>query len=163
MTVTQFITQSNVQSASAALFRTDRSAALAVARLALGLVLLPHGAQKALGWFGGAGFSGTMEGLTSMGLPAVIAFLVIFIEFIGAIALIAGAAGRLVALGVGAVMVGAIAIAHGQFGFFMNWYGNQKGEGFEYHLLVIGLAAAVFIGGSGAWSVDRLLLRGRRA
>lgn len=129
-------------------------------RVALAVVLFPHGAQKALGWFGGYGWSGTMGYLTgTAGLPTVIAALVITIEFAGSLALLAGAATRLAASGVIAVMIGAIVKVHAANGFFMNWFGAQAGEGFEYHLLVIGMAAALLIGGGGAASVDGRLAR----
>lgn len=129
-------------------------------RLTLALVIFPHGAQKLLGWWGGYGFSGTMGYLTSqVGLPWVVAFVVILAESVGALALAAGLLSRVAAAGIAAVMVGAIFTAHLQFGFFMNWNGNQAGEGFEYHLLVLGIALAVMIRGGGAWSLDRLLAR----
>jgi putative oxidoreductase len=129
-----------------------------VARLVLGAVMLPHGLQKTVGWFGGYGFRATMGHFTGQAhLPWVVAFLVIVIESLGSLMLIAGLLGRAAALGVVAVMVGAIATVHGRFGFFMNWSGNQPGEGFEYHLLAIGLALVVLLRGSGAISLDRLL------
>lgn len=129
-------------------------------RLTLALVIFPHGAQKLLGWWGGYGFSGTMGYLTSQaGLPWLVAFVVILAESVGALALAAGLLSRVTAAGIAAVMVGAIFTAHLQFGFFMNWNGTQAGEGFEYHLLVLGIALAVMIRGGGAWSLDRLLAR----
>jgi len=128
----------------------------AVARLALGIVMFPHGAQKLLGWFGGHGFAGTMGFFTGgMGLPAPLAALIIFIEFFGSLALIVGALSRPAALGIAAIMIGAVATVHGKFGFFMNWYGTAPGEGFEYHLLALGLAALVLVRGAGALSLDR--------
>lgn len=145
------------------LMLTDDDISRAIVRLFLGLVIFPHGAQKMLGWFGGGGFSGTMQGMTGMGLPAVIVFLVIVIEFFGSLGLIVGFLGRVAAFGVLCVMLGAIFTAHLQNGFFMNWMGNQKGEGFEYHLLAIGMALAVIAKGSGAYSVDRSITRGGAA
>jgi putative oxidoreductase len=140
------------------LFGTDDDYAAFIARLVLGAVMFPHGAQKLLGWFGGNGFSGTMAFFTGqMGLPWIIAFLVIMIEFFGALGLIGGLLSRVNALGIGAVMLGAIFTSHAQYGFFMNWYGNKAGEGFEYHLLALGLAAVVLLKGGGAWAVDRLV------
>jgi putative oxidoreductase len=142
------------------LLGTDDSTVLLVARLTLGIVMLPHGAQKLLGWFGGYGFAGTMEFFTeTMGIPWVVALLVVLLESLGAVALIAGAVGRLFAVGIAAIMLGAISTTHFPHGFFMNWFGNQQGEGFEYHLLALGLAAVVTIAGSGRWSVDRWLVR----
>ena len=131
-----------------------------VLRMVLGLVMFPHGAQKLLGWFGGYGFDGTMGFLTGQaGLPSLVAFLVIMIEFFGSLALIAGAFSRVAALGIIAVMVGAVATVHLPNGFFMNWTGAQAGEGFEYHLLAIGIAIAVIISGSGLFSIDRAVTR----
>jgi putative oxidoreductase len=119
------------------------------------VVIFPHGAQKLLGWFGGYGFSGTMGYFTDqVGLPWIIAFLVVIIEFFGSLALIVGAATRLAALGIGAVMAGAVLTVHGKVGFFMNWSGNQSGEGFEFHLLAIGIALALILVGGGRASVD---------
>jgi putative oxidoreductase len=140
-------------------FRTEDDSALLVARLALGIVFLPHGLQKTLGLFGGAGFSGTMGFFTQQGLPSIIAFLVIIAESFGALGLIIGFLSRLAAFGIGLNMLGAILMVHLPNGFFMNWFGTQKGEGFEYHILAIGLALVVLIGGGGKWSVDRLLLK----
>jgi putative oxidoreductase len=137
---------------------TDGDWGATVARVALGAVMLPHGAQKLLGWFGGYGFQGTMGFLTTQaGLPYPIALLVILIESFGALALVLGLAGRVMAAGVVAVMVGAIATVHLANGFFMNWAGTQKGEGFEYHILALALALVVILRGSGAASVDRAL------
>jgi putative oxidoreductase len=123
-------------------------------RLTLGLVMFPHGAQKLLGWFGGYGFAGTMDGMTKMGLPAPVVLFVILIEFFGALLLLAGFLTRPVALGLIGLMVGAIATVHAPNGFFMNWFGTQKGEGFEYHLLVIGMALALIVMGGGKLSLD---------
>ena len=140
------------------LFKTNNSTAPLVARIALGLVMLPHGAQKALGWFGGHGFSGTMGFFTgTMHIPAVFAFLAILAEFAGSLRLITGLLSRVAAFGIGTVMVVAILTVHAANGFFMNWFGNQKGEGFEYHLLAIGLALIVLIHGAGKASVDALI------
>ena len=139
------------------LMQTDEHAGMFFVRLALGIVMFPHGAQKMLGWFGGQGFSATMQGMTGMGLPAAVVFLVIFCEFFGSLSLITGLLGRLGALGILAVMVGAVVTVHLQNGFFMNWMGNQKGEGFEYHLLAISIALAVLIKGNGSLSIDRAM------
>ena len=139
------------------LMQTDDDTGRFLVRLFLGVVMFPHGAQKLLGWFGGGGFSGTMQGMTGMGLPAFIVFLVIIFEFFGSLALIFGCLGRLGALAILCVMLGAIFTVHLPNGFFMNWMNQQKGEGFEYHLLAIAMALAVLVGGSGRFSVDRAL------
>jgi putative oxidoreductase len=124
-------------------------------RVVLGLVMFPHGAQKLLGWFGGGGPGATLQALEQFyGVPPLLGALVIGIEFFGSLALIAGAFTRLAALGVGSVMAGAL-IFHLPNGFFMNWLGTQRGEGFEFHLLAIALSMAVLVRGAGAWSVDR--------
>jgi putative oxidoreductase len=127
-------------------------------RLTLGLVMFPHGAQKMLGWFGGYGFSGTMGFFTEqMGIPSVFAFLAIMAEFAGSICLLSGFVTRIAGFGIAVVMTVAIFTSHLSHGFFMNWFGNQKGEGFEYHLLALGIAAAVIVRGAGAFSVDAIL------
>jgi putative oxidoreductase len=126
------------------------------ARLALGITIFPHGAQKLLGWFGGYGYSGTMGFLTTQAhLPWILAFLVIIIESIGALALIFGFATRLAAFGILANFLGILFTTHLNNGFFMNWYAQpNKGEGFEYFILVFGLAIVSLIAGGGKASVD---------
>jgi len=140
------------------IFQTNESNASTIIRIVLGLILFPHGAQKMLGWFGGYGFNGTMGFLTdTAGLPWIIAFLVIAIEFFGSIALIVGFATRIVAVGIISLFTGIIATSHLQNGFFMNWSGNLKGEGYEFHLLILGMAIALLVSGAGKWSVDYAL------
>lgn len=139
------------------LIRTDDDYSLTLLRLTLAVVMFPHGAQKVLGWFGGSGFSGTMEAMTGLGLPSLVALLVILGEFLGPIGLAVGFLSRPAAAGLAIIMTGAIFFGHLEHGFFMNWYGQKEGEGFEYHLLVIGIAIALVIKGSGALSVDRRL------
>jgi putative oxidoreductase len=90
-------------------------------------------------------------------IPALFAFLAIAAEFFGGLGLLIGLFSRIAAFGIAIVMLVGIAIVHGQFGFFMNWSGNQKGEGFEYHLLVLAIAALIMVKGSGAFSADRVL------
>lgn len=142
-------------------FRSQPSLSGLLLRLTLAAVIFPHGAQKALGLFGGYGWSKTMQSLTiEAGLPAALAALVIVIEFLGPLALVFGFATRLVAVGLIAVMVGAILKVHLAHGFFMNWFGKQAGEGFEYHILVIGMALALLVSGAGCCSVDRKLAGG---
>jgi putative oxidoreductase len=139
------------------LLKTDDSFAPLIVRLTLGLIMFPHGAQKALGFFGGYGFSGTMNFFTGqMHIPALFAFLAIAAEFAGSIGLIAGFFSRISAFGIAVVMLVAALTVHASNGFYMNWSGNQKGEGFEYHLLANGLALVVILSGAGKWSIDRL-------
>lgn len=140
------------------LLRTENDYGTLVARLALGIVMFPHGAQKVLGWFGGYGFTGTMTFFTgTVGLPYPVALLVVLGEFLGSIGLIVGAVTRIAALGIGSVMAGAILLVHFPNGFFMNWSGTQGGEGFEYHILAIGLALLLILRGGGALSLDRVI------
>jgi putative oxidoreductase len=139
---------------------TDDSRTRLAQRLILGLVMLPHGAQKLLGLFGGYGFAGTMGYFTgTLHIPGPLAFLVIVSEFFGSLALIAGLGTRLMAFGASAVMVGAVLTSHLGNGFFMNWFGQQHGEGFEYHLLALALSVPLVLEGAGAFSLDRWLHR----
>ncbi len=138
---------------------TGDDTGLFIARLFLAVVFIPHGSQKLLGLFGGQGFTATLHFMTSTGLPLIAALLVIFGESLGSLALLFGFFGRFMAFGLFMIMTGAIFMVHLQNGFFMNWFGTQKGEGFEYHLLAIGLALLIMINGSGRFSIDRLLHR----
>jgi len=140
------------------LFQTDDNFSYWVPRVILGCVMLPHGAQKLFGWFGGFGFTNTMTYFTqTAGLPWIIAFLIIMGESLGSLGLIVGFFTRLSALGLICIMVGAIITVHIPNGFFMNWFGKQAGEGFEYHLLVIGMSIPLVISGGGKYSVDVLI------
>src|SRR5882724_9349217 len=140
-----------------AFVRTNDDYAALVMRLFLGIVFFAHGAQKVLGWFGGYGASATLQGFAKMGMPPVLTVLIMAAELGGGLLLIVGFLTRLAALGIGCVMLGAIVLVHSKVGFFMNWGGSQKGEGFEYHLLALGLAIALLIKGGGALSVDGAL------
>lgn len=141
-----------------ALLRTDDAWSSLVLRVVLGAVMFPHGAQKLFGWFGGNGFLGTMGFFTTqLNIPAVVAFLVIMAESVGAVMLIAGFVTRFAAFGIACVMVGAIWLVHLPNGFFMNWFGTQAGEGYEYHLLMLAMSVALMIAGGGKWSADRAL------
>jgi putative oxidoreductase len=126
-------------------------------RLTLAIVFFPHGAQKVLGWFGGYGPSATIQAFGKMALPPWVTVLVMVAEFAGPILLVLGFLTRLGALLIGCLMASAIVMVHSKVGFFMNWAGTQKGEGFEYHLLALGLCIALLIKGGGALSVDRAL------
>lgn len=142
------------------IFGTQNDTTGLVLRLALGGVMLPHGLQKTFGLFGGAGLQATLDAFTGkMGIPLPVAILVILAESAGALGLLFGFCTRLCALGIALVMGGAIYFVHGQHGFFMNWFGRQGGEGFEYHLLAIGLAVGIFLHGAGKWSFDQRIAR----
>jgi putative oxidoreductase len=145
-----------------ALLATPSDTALAVItlllRLVLGLVILPHGAQKLLGWFGGYGFTGTMAFFSqTMRIPSPLALLAIIAEFFGPLALFVGLLTRPAAAGIAVVMVVAALTSHVRYGFFMNWFGNQEGEGYEFHLLAAAIALVLVLTGGGSWSLDALL------
>lgn len=144
------------------LLQTESDYLLSMVRVVLGVVFLAHGAQKVLGWFGGYGFNATMAGMEHMGIPAPLAFLAIAAEFAGGLGLIVGLLSRVAAFGIGVEMIIAIATVHGANGLFMNWVGNQKGEGFEYHLLALALLAVVLLRGAGALSLDGMISRWRK-
>src|SRR5262245_22448359 len=138
------------------LMNTTDDIVVTLLRLVLGAVFFAHGAQKVLGWFGGFGFRGTLGFFTQMmHIPAPLAVLAMAAEFLGGIGLIIGLLGRVAAFGILCNMVVAILLVHRHFGLFANWGGDQKGEGFEYHLLAIGICLAIMIRGSGALSLDR--------
>ena len=139
------------------LLQTDSGVAGLILRLTLAIVMFPHGAQKALGWFGGHGFKATVNHFKSTGIPVFLAVLAIAAEFLGPIGLAVGFLTRIAAFGIACVMVVAVMTVHWPHGFFMNWNGNQKGEGFEYHLLAVAIAITLIIIGGGAWSLDRVL------
>jgi putative oxidoreductase len=143
-----------------ALFQTDDSIAPVLLRIALAVVIFPHGAQKLLGWFGGFGFSGTMGSFTgTLGIPWILGLLAIVAEFFGPVALVLGFLTRVAAFGIGCNMVGAVLLVHAPNGFFMNWSGQQQGEGFEFHLLALGIAVALILTGGGRASVDASVAR----
>ena len=141
------------------LFQTDGTLVPLILRLTLAIVMFPHGAQKALGWFGGHGLRGTIGFFTSQGIPVPLTLLAIAAELLGSLGVLVGLFTRVAAFGIACVMVVAILTVHAKVGFFMNWFGTQKGEGFEYHLLALGLAVALIIGGAGSWSIDALIAR----
>lgn len=130
-----------------------------IARLALGIVVFPHGAQKLLGWFGGYGFQRSMEFMTQgVHLPYIIGLLVILIEFFGALFLIFGFLTRISALGILGNFIGVVITSHSTSGFFMNWSGQANiGEGLEYFILLFGLAIISLLAGGGKFSLDTLL------
>jgi len=134
------------------LLQTNDDVSMLILRVLLGIVFIPHGMQKLLG------FSGVMQMFTAqLGIPTLFAFLAIMTEILGPVGLITGLLTRVTALAIGVEMAVAVYMIHWQNGFFMNWFGNQKGEGFEYHILVIAIAVVLMIRGGGKWSIDRAL------
>ncbi len=139
---------------------TNADWVVAIVRIVLGLIFFAHGAQKMLGWYGGTGFSRSMQMFKGqLHLSAPLALLVISGEFFGGIGLVVGLFSRLAAFGIALTMVGAVATVHFRYGLFLNWFGDKEGHGFEYHLLAIGLALVVIVKGAGAFSVDRLIYK----
>jgi putative oxidoreductase len=137
---------------------SDNWAAL-IARVALGATVFVHGAQKLFGWFGGYGFEGTMGYLTGQaGLPYLLALLVILIESIAALMVITGLLTRVAALGIFGLFTIIMIKFHSTNGFFMNWAGNQKGEGIEYFIILLGVALVLIIAGGGKASLDAALI-----
>ena len=141
------------------LFQASGDVVPFILRMTLAAVMFPHGAQKALGWFGGYGFRGTLEFFRKSGIPAALGVLAIMAEFLGSLGLAVGLLTRVAALGIGMVMLVAIMTVHRQYGFFMNWYGTQPAEGFEFHVLALGLAVALILNGAGMWSLDAMIAR----
>jgi putative oxidoreductase len=137
---------------------TPNDFTLTLLRLVAGVVFFAHGAQLALGWFGGYGYSATMGFFTQqLHIPAPFAFLAIAAELLGGLGLILGLLTRIAAFGIGVTMATAALMNHLPNGLFMNWYGSQKGEGYEYHLLAIAITLTLMIRGGGALSIDRLI------
>ncbi len=143
------------------LLQTSDDYVLAFARLMLATIFFAHGSQLFLGWFGGHGYHASMQAFTGMGIPAAFACLAIIAQFFGALGLILGFLARIAALGIFWVMIVAIAKVHWAVGFFMNWSGNQQGEGFEFHLLALALCVLILAKGAGALSLDLLLSKAR--
>jgi putative oxidoreductase len=137
---------------------TDSNWVPTLARIVLGIIFFAHGSQKVFGWFGGPGLKKTLRTLTEfVGLPPILALAAVGSEFVGGVALILGLLGRISALGIAVNMLAAILMVHGKYGLVMNWFGDRKGHGIEYHLLAIALAIVIIAEGSGAFSLDRLL------
>ena len=125
--------------------------ALLLARIIVGVVFMAHGAQKLFGAFGGPGLSGFVAMMGPIG------YLVAIGEFFGGLGILVGFLARFSAASIIVIMLGAIAMVHGKVGFFMNWMGNQGGEGFEYHLLAIGILLVILIAGPGRYAIGRYL------
>jgi putative oxidoreductase len=150
----------NIMKQLSIFFQTEMHLHGLLTRIALGLVILAHGCQMLLGWFGGYGYEGTMNYLTqNEGLPWLVSFAVILLEFFGSLAILFGFMGRFFGLAMTGLFIGMIFTSHLSHGLFMNWSGSQSGEGYEYHILAIALSMNLLISGSGSYSVDRLIMR----
>ena len=144
------------------LLKTDAGLAGVLLRCLLAIAIFPHGAQKALGWYGGFGVAGTLGYFKSLGIPAPIGVLGIAAEFLGPLLLVAGFGTRVAAFGIACMMLGAAWFVHRPYGFFLNWFGQHPlgKEGFEYQALAFGVALVLTVIGGGKWSVDGLLTHG---
>lgn len=143
-------------------FGTPADAAMLILRLSLGVVMLAHGTQKMFGWFGGNGFTATLQYFEkNLSIPMWLGVVVIVTEFFGALALIAGLCTRLAALGIAVLLTVAAFMAHVKNGFFMDWQNSGKGEGYEFHILAVAMAVALLVRGAGLFSLDRLISRRR--
>ncbi len=139
---------------------TDTSPELSsfVLRMSLGIMILPHGLQKLFGWFGGFGFQNTISFFSkNLGIPKILGALVIFVEVFGGLALLLGLGTRLAAGAVGFVLLVAAFLLHTKHGFFMNWFGNQSGEGVEFFIIALAIAVALIFQGGGKFSLDSFL------
>lgn len=137
---------------------TEGDWVITIVRIILGVVFFAHGAQLALGWFGGAGLQGTVRVFRDqLRIPAPLALLSVAAEFLGGLGLVVGLLSRIAALGIAVVMIVALLAVHRKFGFFMNWYGNKQGNGIEYHILVLDLTLVVMVKGGGAFSLDQII------
>lgn len=143
------------------LFATDeKNYSLLFLRVVAAIVILPHGAQKLLGWFGGAGLQATLSTFSAyLGIPSYLTILAVLAESIGALLLLFGLLSRVSAFGLAVTMVVAVFTAHIHNGFFMNWGGSAKGEGFEYHLIYFAIVMVIAVKGAGAFALDSLLAR----
>ncbi len=144
------------------ILKTGPNCVLTITRLVVGILFFYHGAQKMLGWWGGPGFTNMMHGFEAGGIPPVLAFLAIAAEFFGGIGLILGLLARIAAFGITVNMIVAIAAVNWANGLSMNWNGQQKGEGIEFHLLVLAITISVMIFGAGSLSIDRAISKGDR-
>jgi len=145
------------------IFKTNNTWTGTLLRWTLSIIFIPHGLQKIFGLFGGMGFNKTLELFTqSLHLPFIVALTVILVEFLGSFLLLVGLGTRFWALLFIGLMVGIMLTAHLQNGFFMNWLGTQKGEGCQFDILVIGIAAALLMEGSGKFSADEWILKGKK-
>ena len=124
-------------------------------RLALGAVLLAHGALLKLATFG---LAGTMSYFGSIGYPPLLGALVAFGETAAGLALVAGVWVRPASLAVLPILLGATLQHAGQ-----GWVFTAPGGGWEFPAF-LAVAALVQAGlGAGAWSLPALVAARRSA
>lgn len=136
------------------LYAKFNDCALPMLRIVTGLILIPHGCQKALGWFGGAGFARFTQIFDSIGYKpgAVWLSIIIFVELVGGLCLVLGLFTRVAALLVGLFMVNAIWTLWAK-GFF--WTAG----GWEYSLLILAVSLVFMVRGGGSCSLDGKMSR----
>jgi putative oxidoreductase len=122
-------------------------------RIIAGIIIFPYGMQKLFRSFGGWGIKRTLEQLALKKIPKFIAWLIIVGQSFGSIALVAGFLGRIAAGGLFIIFTSAL-LVHMPDGWAMNWFGEKKGEGIEYFVMLLSLLLIVIVRGSGAMSVD---------
>lgn len=143
------------------LFNTDeKSYSLLFLRVVAAAMILPHGAQKLLGWFGGNGFEATISGFANyLGIPPFFGVLAVLAESAGGLLLLFGLFSRISAFGLAVTMIVAVFTVHIHNGLFMNWTGKAAGEGFEYHILYFSIVFVILVKGAGAFALDSLLAK----
>jgi len=129
--------------------------ALLVLRLALGVIMVAHGAQK-LGWIeGGAGsLAGTVEFFEkTWNIPSLLAYCSVAAEFLGGLGILVGLLGRIAAAAIAVNMLVAIFLAH--------WPKFFSPEGFEYPMSLFAIAIALMLAGMGQYSFDAAIAKGK--
>ena len=135
------------------LLQTNADYVYTFVRIIAGIAILPYGMQKLFRWFDGWGIERTLEQLTLKKIPKFVAWLIIVGQSFGSIALVAGFLGRIAAGGLFIIFTGAL-IVHLPDGWAMNWFGEKKGEGIDYSVMILALLLIVIVRGSGALSID---------
>lgn len=126
-------------------------------RIIAGIIIFPYGMQKIFGWFDGPGLKVALAQLEERKIPVLVSWLIIAGQSLGSIALITGFLGRFAAGGLFIIFTAAM-ITHMPDGWMMNWFNKKKGEGIEYFVMLLAMLLIVVINGSGAFSIDLLLL-----
>ena len=135
---------------------------LVALRLALAAVFVAHGANKLFGLWAGPGIGVGGLDLTAQFFSAVsltpafpLAVLVGILETLGGVLLAVGWFTRIVAPALTIVMGVAIWKVHAANGFFLNWTGAaDRGQGYEYSVMLVGALVCLTLTGAGDWSID---------
>lgn len=127
--------------------------ALLILRIALGVVMVAHGAQK-LGWIeGGAGsLAGTVEFFkNTWSIPPFLTYCNVAAEFLGGLGVLVGLLGRIASAAIAINMIVAIFVAH--------WPKFFNPEGFEFPMSLFAIALALMITGMGQYSFDAVIAK----